>query len=154
MKRVMVVGQTGAGKTSLLKALGVWEGRVRKTEALAYGPQCIDTPGEFFDIPMFFHVLIQASVKAAVILFLMDPLRPKHVVPNFSRALRAPVIGVVSKADAAAPEAIETAVQGLRESGVSEVYVVSSETGEGLAALSERIHELRQEKNGPTARGK
>ena len=30
MKRVMVVGQTGAGKTSLLKALGVWEGRVRK----------------------------------------------------------------------------------------------------------------------------
>ena len=53
MKRVMVVGQTGAGKTSLLKALGVWEGHVRKTEALAYGPQCIDMPGEFFDIPMF-----------------------------------------------------------------------------------------------------
>ena len=68
MKRVMVVGQTGAGKTSLLKALGVWEGRVRKTEALAYGPQCIDTPGEFFDIPMFYHVLIQTSIKAAVII--------------------------------------------------------------------------------------
>ena len=89
MKRVMVVGQTGAGKTSLLKALGVWEGHVRKTEALAYGPQCIDTPGEFFDIPMFYHVLIQTSIKAAVILFLMDPLRPKHVVPNFSKTLRA-----------------------------------------------------------------
>lgn len=145
MKRVMVVGQTGAGKTSLLKALGVWEGHVRKTEALAYGPQCIDTPGEFFDIPMFYHVLIQTSIKAAVILFLMDPLRPRHVVPNFSKTLRAPVIGVVSKADAATPKAIESAIQGLQASGVTEIHVVSSETGEGLERLSQRIRELRGE---------
>ena len=53
MKRVMIVGPTGSGKTSLLKALGIWDQDVRKTEAVSFGDDAVDTPGEFFDIPHF-----------------------------------------------------------------------------------------------------
>ena len=44
MKRVMIVGPTGSGKTSLLRALGLWEGDVRKTEAIGFGEMAVDTP--------------------------------------------------------------------------------------------------------------
>ena len=61
---IPVIGPTGSGKTSLLKALGIWQQDVRKTEAVSFGDDAVDTPGEFFDIPHFYHALIMTSVKA------------------------------------------------------------------------------------------
>ena len=66
MKRVMIVGPTGSGKTSLLKALGIWGQDVRKTEAVSFGDEAVDTPGEFFDMPRFYHTLITTSVNSGV----------------------------------------------------------------------------------------
>ncbi|PIE55387.1 MAG: ethanolamine utilization protein [Dethiosulfovibrio peptidovorans] len=144
MKPIMVVGPTGAGKTSLLKALGVWDREVRKTESVCFGGEAVDTPGEFYDIPRFYHALIMTSVKAGLILFLADPMRHRKTPPGFARALRAPVIGVVSKVDLASPEDVEEAKKRLLSSGVREIYPVSCVRGDGIEKLAERIRQLRE----------
>jgi len=143
MKRVMIVGPTGSGKTSLLRALGLWEGDVRKTEAIGFGETAVDTPGEFFDIPRFYHALIMTSVKAGLVLLVADPLRRSRHSSRFAHALRAPVIGVITKIDAAGADDVEAARNSLKNSGVSEIYAVSSLSGDGIEELAERVRRLR-----------
>ena len=135
----MIAGPTGSGKTSLLKALGLWEDDVRKTEAIGFTDMAVDTPGEFFDIPRFYHALIMTSVKAGLVLLVADPLRRSRHTSRFAHALRAPVIGVITKIDAALPEEIEAARRSLRNSGATEIHAVSSLRGDGMKELSERV---------------
>ena len=144
MKRVMIVGPTGSGKTSLLKALGLWEGDIRKTEAVGFTDMAVDTPGEFFDIPRFYHALIMTSVKAGLVLLVADPLRRSRHTSRFAHALRAPVIGVITKLDAATPDDVDAARKSLKNSGVSEIHAVSSLRGDGMEALGERVRKLRE----------
>lgn len=139
----MIVGPTGSGKTSLLRALGIWEQDVRKTEAVSFGHGAVDTPGEFFDNPRFYHALITTSVKAGVILIVADPLKRSLHPSHFARALRAPVIGVITKLDAASPKDVDVARKSLKNSGVSEIHAVSSLRGDGIEALGERVRKLR-----------
>ena len=143
MKRVMIVGPTGSGKTSLLKALGIWDQDIRKTEAVSFGDEAVDTPGEFFDIPHFYHALIMTSVKAGVILLVADPLKRSRHSSRFAHALRAPVIGVITKLDAATPDDVDAARRSLKNSGVAEIHAVSSLRGDGMEALGERVRKLR-----------
>ncbi len=140
----MVAGPAGAGKTSLLRALGLLEGNVRKTEAIGFSETTVDTPGEFFDMPRFYHALITTSVKAGLVLLVADPLRRLRRSSGFARALRAPVIGVITKLDVARPEDVEAARDSLKYSGVSEIYAVSSLRGDGIRELAERVRSLRE----------
>ncbi|WP_243440632.1 EutP/PduV family microcompartment system protein, partial [Fretibacterium fastidiosum] len=52
-RRIMVIGRSGAGKTTLMTAMGYLSGPVTKTEAVCFTPECIDTPGEFLESPIF-----------------------------------------------------------------------------------------------------
>jgi ethanolamine utilization protein EutP len=132
MKRIMVLGPTGAGKTSLLHALGIKQGKVRKTQTLNFESRSLDTPGEY----------ICASAKASLILFLSDPTRKCAFPDNFASSLRAPVIGIISKADITSPEQKETARASLTKAGVKEFMQVSSVTGTGIKELLERIDSI------------
>jgi ethanolamine utilization protein EutP len=142
MKRIMVLGPTGAGKTSLLHALGIKQGKVRKTQTLNFESRSLDTPGEYMDMPAMYHVLICASAKASLILFLSDPTRKCAFPDNFVNSLRAPVIGIISKADITSPEEKETARASLTKAGVKEFMQVSSVTGTGIKELLERIDSI------------
>jgi len=139
MKRIMVLGPTGAGKTSLLHALGIKQGRVRKTQTLTYESRFLDTPGEYMDLPTMHHILICASTKASLVLFLADPTRKCSFPDNFSSSLRVPVIGVINKSDIASPEGVEAAKAALLKAGVTDVICISAVTGTGTKELLERI---------------
>ena len=139
VKPVMVIGPVGAGKSTLLRALSMRDDEIKKTEALEYSPQAIDTPGEMITIPHFFNALILNSIRARIVLFLMDASRPSHLPARLGLALKAPAVGVISKIDLAAPANIEKAHQMLKNAGVKEIVEVSSATGEGLDKLKEMI---------------
>ncbi|KUK14374.1 MAG: ethanolamine utilization protein [Synergistetes bacterium] len=142
MKRVMVVGSTGAGKTTLLKALELSPGAVKKTASISYNSFSIDVPGEFLDIPRFYHTLISSSVKAALVLIVIDASNPKPFPSKISKAFRAPCIGVINKIDLLGnngAKKIRVAKSFLEEAGVKEFYEVSALSGKGIDELKRAI---------------
>jgi ethanolamine utilization protein EutP len=134
----MVVGPTGSGKSTLLAALGRAR-PARKTEAIEVGEEAIDTPGEFFNIPWYYRILIQTSCKADVVLLVMDAKSKGGYPPQFGAALRAPVVGAVTKADLATPSEIESARVRLVRAGAREVRIVSATAGTGVQELEAAI---------------
>ena len=145
-KPVMVIGPVGVGKSTLLSALELYQGEVKKTEAMTYLGQAIDTPGEMITIPRFFNALILNSVRARLILFMMDGHRPTQLPARLALALKAPVVGVVTKIDLASPQNVARARQVLETAGVKQIFEVSSVSGDGLDELNEWIADFSAEK--------
>lgn len=62
-KRFMLIGQIGAGKTTLFNSLFDKDEPARKTQVLEFeGADGIDTPGEYFSHPRLYHALISSSI--------------------------------------------------------------------------------------------
>lgn len=135
----MVVGTTGSGKTTLLNALGLGAPKVRKTEMVDYSGGAIDTPGEMLDSPLYYHALITTSTKARLVLFIADPKQERAFPKNLALTLRAPSIGIITKADVSSDEEIERAKKSLAHAGLSEFYVCSAKTGAGMESLSGKV---------------
>lgn len=70
MKKYVLVGAVGAGKTSLFNALmGDFE-LARKTQAVDYNALGgIDTPGEFFSHPHLYKAMISTTTDADIIIY-------------------------------------------------------------------------------------
>lgn len=133
--RVMAIGPVGAGKSTLLARLGLRSGPARKTGGVEYHAEAVDTPGEAFEIPTLYHMLIMSSTKASVVLLLADPTKKRRFPARFALSMRAPIVGVVSKIDIATPEDILRAEKTLAQGGVRRIFRVSSITGEGIPDL-------------------
>ena len=141
--RVMAIGPVGAGKSTLLARLGLRGGPAKKTGGVEYHAEAVDTPGEAFEIPTLYHMLIMSSTKASVVLLLADPTKKRRFPARFALSMRAPIIGVVSKIDIATPENILRAEKTLAQSGVCKIFRVSSLTGEGIPDLESYLNRDR-----------
>ena len=65
----MLLGSVEAGKSTLLKALLGCPEEVRKTQAVEFAESCVDTPGEYFSHPRFYHALIQTSLDVTCLIY-------------------------------------------------------------------------------------
>ena len=139
-KRVMVVGPTNCGKTSLAKALNDFEGPIRKTQDIIYGKNTIDVPGSYIENAWMYKHVIAAAQDASHVLMLVDQSKLADVYsPGFAKVFRCPVIGVVSKTDLM-PENEEFCVRQLRLIGITEPFFrISTKTGAGISALKEHL---------------
>jgi len=140
--RFMVMGPTGAGKSTLIAALCGSREPVKKTESVVFSDDAVDTPGETFDLPRLHFVLINSAVNSGLVLLVSDATKPRFFPPGFAKAMRAPVIGVVNKIDAAGEKGIDLSRRALKVAGVKEIHVVSGKGGQGLEALKGRIEEI------------
>ena len=141
--RVMAIGPVGAGKSTLLARLGLRGGPAKKTGGVEYHAEAVDTPGEAFEIPTLYHMLIMSSTKASVVLLLADPTKKRRFPARFALSMRAPIVGIVSKIDIATPENILRAEKTLAQSGVRKIFRVSSLTGEGIPDLESYLNRDR-----------
>ncbi len=143
-KKLMFVGKTFAGKTTLIQYLKDTPLIYRKTQAIEIiDSQLIDTPGEFLEQRGFTGALMVTSVEADVIILLQASDEPHSMFPPaFSSIFTKPVIGVVSKSDIATKEQIAQISNCLLEAGASKVFSISSVTGEGLPELIDYIENL------------
>jgi len=140
-KRLMVAGPTRAGKSTLLKALGMID-EVVKTQMVVHGEDYIDTPGELLNHMYLYRSLLQNANKARVVLFLADPTQTSRYPPKFNTAIHGIVLGVVTKIDIATEAMIKKAHKALEVAGAKEVRHCSAITGEGIPELKERIDSL------------
>jgi len=139
-KRVMLVGSSACGKTTLAQRLSGEALVYKKTQAVEIVHTAIDTPGEYLENRALSKALMVTAVEADLVLFVQAATDERfRFSPGQALMFAPPVIGVVSKADLASGEQIKAAAWLLELAGAGEVYVTSAMTGEGCGALRERL---------------
>jgi|SRR5665648_64002 len=143
MGKILLIGGIGAGKTSLKQMLMNEKVGYRKTQTLDFSRLFVDCPGEYLEIPRFYHVLISASYQVSEIWALQDATKQRTFYPpKFVKVFNKPVIGIVTKTDLPKSN-IEQAVTYLTYAGITEpIYQTSTVCEEGLAPLRMRLEAL------------
>ncbi len=139
MKRLMLVGQTLSGKTTLLQKLRGLPLCYQKTQSLECEDFSIDTPGEYLENRCFNSALITTSYEADIIGLVHSATAEQQMFsPLFSSAFTKPVIGIVTKSDQADAK-ISEAINHLTNAGATPIFVTSSFSGEGISGLLEYL---------------
>lgn len=146
-KRVILIGRSTAGKTTLCQAMNHEELRYYKTQTVQIvNGNLIDTPGEYLERGNFRGALIVTAADADLILLLQSAVEGGTMFPPmFSTMFPKPCIGVVSKSDLADGRQIDEAKRFLKAAGAEKIYVTSSVTGEGIREL---VRDLQPEEDG------
>ena len=145
MGKILLIGGIGAGKTSLKQMLMNEQVSYRKTQMLDFSQIFIDCPGEYLEIPRFYHVLIDTSHRVSEIWALQDATKPRSFYPpKFAKVFNKPIIGIITKVDL--PKAnVQQAVSYLADAGIREpFYPTSIINGEGFSSLRLRLEALNE----------
>ncbi|SHJ23639.1 ethanolamine utilization protein EutP [Clostridium cavendishii DSM 21758] len=148
-KRIMVIGPSRSGKTTLVNALNNYNGELRRTQDMIYGENTIDVPGSYIENSWMYKHVIAAAQDASHVLMLIDQSRCTEIYsPGFAKSFRCPVIGVITKSDLM-PENREKCIKQLKKIGISEPYFnVSFPKGTGIDALKKYLFEEGKSKGG------
>lgn len=141
MKKIMLVGRSECGKTTLRQALKGDTIHYHKTQYINHYDVVIDTPGEYAENGPLGRALALYSYESDVVGLLINATEPYSLYPPCSTAICCrPVIGIVTQIDAKGAEP-QRAENWLRLAGCKEVFHVSSYTGEGIWQLLEYLRE-------------
>lgn len=139
-KRILVIGPTQSGKTSLVNVLNNTNKPLKKTQDVIYGKNTIDTPGSYIENPSMYRYLIAIAQEASQVLLLIDQSRLIEVYPpGFAKAFNCPVIGVITKIDLAWQNT-DLSFQRMKKIGVEQPYFpVSLKNNIGVEALKDYL---------------
>jgi len=143
MKKVMIIGAVGAGKSTLIKALFGEQPFATKTQSLVYRDWVIDTPGEYTENPLFYRSLMATAHEAVAVVLVHDASRQRNYFPpGFAGGFPVPALGVITKIDH--PQAdVKRAEALLRQALPSGQLFYTSATGDlGMNELRQRLHQL------------
>lgn len=138
-KRIILIGRSAAGKTTLCQRMNNEELKYHKTQTVhVVNQSMIDTPGEYLERRYFRGALVVSATDADIIVLIQDATENGSMFPPaYSSTFAKPCVGVVTKQDLATPQQVENAKKYLKAAGAGEIFVVSSVTGEGVEALVE-----------------
>lgn len=133
MKKLMLVGETSSGKTTLVQSLKNEELEYKKTQALVFHEHILDTPGEYLENRRHYNSLLASSLNYDIIALVQDSSRDKSIYPaKFATMFgKKEVVGIVTKIDKEDAD-IEKAAEFLKLAGVDKIIYTSSYTREGI----------------------
>ena len=135
MQKLMLIGKTGCGKTTLSQALQGLELVYRKTQAVRFADWIVDTPGEFIENRRFYSALLASSTSCDIIAFVQDATAPSSIFPpKFAAMFNKPTIGIVAKTDLAQANG-ERAEKFLRWAGATTIFHTSSLHQTGITTI-------------------
>jgi len=135
MKKIMLVGKVGCGKTTLTQAINGVPRESRKTQAIEFHDSVVDTPGEYIEKRFFYNALLQHGAACDLIAFVQDCRDTISTFPpGFAVLLKKPVIGIITKIDVS-PNHQGFVRESLESLGIKEIYEVSAKEGIGMEAL-------------------
>ena len=133
MKKTLLVGRHGVGKTTLKQALRGEEIHYVKTQYMLYEDWLIDSPGEYAEVHGLNAAIAVYSYESDVVALLIAADDDYSLFPpNCTQMINRDVIGIVTKIDKALPQKAES---WLRLSGCKRVFFVDSHTGSGVDEL-------------------
>lgn len=140
MKRMMLIGRTDSGKTTLADVLKKGYSNARKTQSIETIGTVVDTPGEFVENRRLYRALLVTSYDTDVVAMVMDATE-NHTLfpPNFAIAFNREVIGIVTKVDKDVEA--DYAVSCLEKAGAKRIFIVSALSGEGLEELKSYLED-------------
>lgn len=135
MRKLILIGRSGAGKTTLTQALKGEGINYRKTQAVNYQDWLIDTPGEYAENASLGAALALYSYEADVVGLLLASSEPYSLYPpNITCMVNREVIGIVTLRKGYPPDRAD---RWLRLSGCKKVFHIDSFTGKGIPDLIE-----------------
>ncbi len=141
MKKIMLVGRTGAGKTSFCQAINDWAIEYKKTQAIEIINNAIDTPGEYVENRALYRALIVSGADADVIVLLQDCTGDENMfAPGFASMFAKPSVGLVTKVDLAKDEKqILDAREKLELAGCEKIFEISSVEHTGIDEIKKYL---------------
>ena len=132
MKKLILIGRSEAGKSTLIQKLRKEEIHYHKTQYVNYTESIIDTPGEYIEDRQFGGALALYSCEADVIGLLMSATEPFSLFPpNLTGMATRPVVGIVTKCDH--EDAVPERAKGWLElAGCKKIFFTSSYNNEGI----------------------
>lgn len=141
MKKIIFMGRSECGKTTLMQALRGDVISYHKTQYINHYDVIIDTPGEYAENSNLARALALYSYEADVVGLLLNCAEPYSLYPPCCTATcNRPVIGIVTQIDNPAGN-VERAHYWLDLAGCHPIFHVSSYTGEGLWQILEYLRE-------------
>ncbi|MBR0277752.1 MAG: EutP/PduV family microcompartment system protein [Clostridia bacterium] len=140
MKKIIFIGRSGCGKTTLTQKIQKNPLEYKKTQYINYNDLIIDTPGEYVESNGLGTALALYSYEAEIVGLMISATDDFSLFPpNVTCMVNREVIGIVTKIDL--PDAVpERAKKWLEISGCSKVFMVSSKTGYGIKELVEYLN--------------
>ncbi len=135
MKKIILMGRSECGKTTLSQALRGEQLNYQKTQYMNYHDLLIDTPGEYAENKVLAGALALYAYEADVVGLLLSATEQYSLYsPNITGLVNREVIGIVTQVDRPEADPLR-AEQWLRLAGCEKVFFVSAFTGEGIEAL-------------------
>ncbi|MDP3478437.1 MAG: EutP/PduV family microcompartment system protein [Desulfoprunum sp.] len=135
MKKLMLIGKTGCGKTTLSQSMQGMALVYRKTQAVHYSDWIVDTPGEFSENRRFYSALMASCTNCNIVGFVQDATAVGCIFPpKFASMLNKQTIGIISKTDLAGAN-IERAEKFLRWAGAQTIFQTSSLEKTGITTI-------------------
>jgi len=141
MKKLILVGRSGAGKTTLTQRLRGRKLIYEKTQSVEYGFDLIDTPGEYSETKHLSHAISLYAYEADVVGLLLSATEDLCLFPpNITTMVNREVIGIITKIDDENAN-VEYAEMRLRLTGCDKIFKISSYTNEGIDELIKYLSE-------------
>lgn len=139
MKKIILMGKVGCGKTTLTQTLKGKKTQYKKTQYVDYGDYIIDTPGEYAENHDLGAALALYSYEADIVGLLISATDQYSLFPpNITCMVNREVIGIVTQIDK--PDANpKRAESWLRNSGCKKVFFISAKQNIGIKELTDYI---------------
>ncbi len=141
MRKIIFMGRSECGKTSLTQAMRGETITYHKTQYVNTFDVIIDTPGEYAENARLAKALALYTFEADIVGLLISAIEPYSLYPPCVTTMsNREVVGIVTKIDHRLANPRQAA-RWLRLAGCRKIFYISSYTGEGIPDLLEYLAE-------------
>lgn len=137
--KMMLVGKTGSGKTTLAQRINGVDINYKKTQMISFEENIIDTPGEYIENKYYYKALTVTVSNADIIAFVQSALDEDTLFPpKFSTMFAGKIIiGIITKKDLQFDSS--NAENFLKCAGAEEIYYIGLNDKNEIMRLKERL---------------
>lgn len=141
MRKIILIGRSECGKTTLTQALKGETITYHKTQYINHFDVIIDTPGEYIQTKHLGSAIALYAYEADVVGLLLAATEPYSLYPpNCTCLVNREIIGIVTKVDDPKADK-ERATRWLQLAGCKKIFYVNSKNHEGIPEILEFLKE-------------